>query len=88
MNKIKWTAEEIESIKTHVETCMAVAEAAMIRSEINFDDIERINDHYETHRWGSDTDRRYRKAAVNRAVRRVAANPLEYAAQEEAVALR
>ena len=88
MNKIKWTAEEIEAIKIHGETCEAVARAAMERSGLNFDDIERINDHYETHRWGSDTDRRYRKAAVNRAVRRVAANPLKYAAQEKAAALR
>ena len=90
MNKIKWTAEEIEAIKIHGETCEAVARAAMERSGINFDDIEQINDHYETHRWGSDADRRYRKAAVNKAVRRVAANPLMYAAprQEEAAALR
>ena len=88
MNKIKWTAEEVEAIKIYGETCEAVARAAMERSGINFDDIERINDHYETHRWGSDADRRYRKAAVNRAVRRVAAHPLEYAAQEEAAALR
>ena len=88
MNKIKWTAEEMEAIKTRGETCEAVARAAMERSGINFDDVEHINDHYETHRWGSDTDRRYRKAAVNRAVRRVAANPLEYSAKEEAAALR
>jgi chaperone required for assembly of F1-ATPase len=90
MKKIQWTEDELQSIKLHGETCDAVARAAMQRSGINFDDIERINEHYETHRWGSDADRRYRKAAVNKAVRRVAANPLMYAApmQEEAAALR
>ena len=41
---------------------------------------ERINDHFEAHRWGSDADRRYRKAAVNRAIRAVAANPAAYLA--------
>ena len=88
MTKIKWTEDELQSINLHGETCDAVARAAMQRSGLNFDDIEQINGHYETHRWGSDADRRYRKAAVNKAVRRVAANPLEYAAQEEAAALR
>jgi hypothetical protein len=80
MRKIQWTEDELQSINLHGETCDAVARAAMQRSGINFDDIECINEHYETHRWGSDADRRYRKAAVNKAVRRVAANPLMYAA--------
>jgi hypothetical protein len=90
MKIIQWTEEEMHSINLHGETCDAVAQTAMQRSGLNFDDIERINEHYETHRWGSDADRRYRKAAVNKAVRRVAANPLMYAAprQEEASALR
>jgi hypothetical protein len=81
MTKIEFTQAEMEQINLHGETCDAVARAAMQRSGINFDDIERINEHYESHRWGSDADRRYRKAAVNAAVRRVAANPLLYAAQ-------
>jgi hypothetical protein len=90
MRKIQWTEDELQSINLHGETCDAVARAAMQRSGLNFDDIEQINGHYETHRWGSDADRRYRKAAVNKAVRRVAVNPLMYAAprQEEAAAMR
>ena len=90
MKKIEFTPAEMEQINLHGETCDAVARAAMQRSGLNFDDIERINEHYEQHRWGSDADRRYRKAAVAKAVRRVAANPLMYAAprQEEAAALR
>ena len=90
MAKIEFTQAEMEQINLHGETCDAVARAAMQRSGLNFDDIERINEHYEQHRWGSDADRRYRKAAVAKAVRRVAANPLMYAAprQEEAAALR
>ena len=81
MNKIKWTAEEIEAIKIHGETCMAVAEAAMRRSGINFDDIEQINNHFESHVWGSNADRAYRKRAIKKAVAIVARNPLKYAAQ-------
>lgn len=78
MKKIEFTPAEMEQIKMHGETCGAVARAAMERSGLNFDDIEQINDHYETHRWGSNADRRYREAAVNKAIRRVAANPLLY----------
>lgn len=37
----------------------------------------------ESHRWGSDTDRRYRKAAVNRAIKAVAANPAAYLADTD-----
>ena len=60
--KITWTEEE----------------KAMERNRIIFDDIERINNHYEEHRWGSDTDRKYRKTAINKAIKKVAANPLSY----------
>ena len=80
MTRIIWTDQELESIRRHGETCEAVARAAMQRSGLNFDHIERINNHNEQHRWGSDADRRYRKAAVTKAVRRVAADPLKYAA--------
>lgn len=78
MKRIQWTEDELQSIKLFGETCNAVAAAAMQRSGFNFDDIEQINGHYETHRWGSDADRRYRKAAVNKAIRRVASNPLDF----------
>jgi hypothetical protein len=78
MKKVIFTPAELETIREHGVTCEAVARAAMERSGFNFDDIERVNEHYEEHRWGSDTDRRYRKAAVNKAIRRVAANPLAY----------
>lgn len=56
----------------------------MERNQLNFDHIERINGHCESHRWGSDTDRRYRKAAVNRAIKAVAANPAAYLANPAA----
>ena len=76
--KITWTEEESKIIEQHGELCPAVVERAMERNRINFDDIERINNHYEEHKWGSDTDRKYRKTAINKAVRKVAANPLSY----------
>lgn len=79
MKIVSFTESEMEFIRLHGQTCEAVARAAMERSGLSFDDVERINDHYESHRWGSNADRRYRKAAVNRAVKKVAANPLEYA---------
>ncbi len=78
MKKIIFTDAEMGTIKERGETCLAVALAAMERSKLNFDDIEEINQHYENHRWGSDADRKYRKAAINKAARKVAANPLLY----------
>jgi chaperone required for assembly of F1-ATPase len=81
MQIIKWNDDEMEIIKRQGEVCQAVAKAAMVRSGINFDQIEHINEHYETHNWGSNTDRKYRKSAVNKAIAKVAANPLQYAAQ-------
>lgn len=78
MKKIIFTEEEMKTIKEHGETCFIVAQRAMERSGINFDDIEDINNHYESHKWGSGADRKYRKAAVNNAIQKVAANPLQY----------
>lgn len=71
-------ADERRALDTFGEWCPAMARACMERNHLNFDHIERINNHFENHRWGSDADRRYRKAAVNRAISRVAANPSAY----------
>ena len=71
-------AGERRALDTYGEWSPAMARACMERNRLNFDHIERINNHYENHRWGSDTDRRYRKAAVNRAVKAVAAEPRAY----------
>ena len=76
--EIIWTSEEIEYIRQHGEISPAAAHAAMTRSKINFDDIEDINGHHESHRWGSAADRAYRKRAINRAVQHVAANAAAY----------
>lgn len=70
--------QEREALEKSGEWCPAMARECMNRNGINFDDIEDINNHYETHRWGSDTDRRYRKSAVAKAVAKVAANPRDY----------
>ena len=78
MKKIIFTETEMQAINTHGETCFAVAEAAMKRSSYNFDDIEQINDHYENHTWGSNTDRKYRKSAIKKAIHKVASCPLNY----------
>lgn len=78
MKKIVFSESEMISIRKYGETCAAVARDAMTRSGLSFDDIEQINDHYEVHNWGSNTDRKYRKSAVNKAIAKVAANPLNY----------
>ena len=78
MKKIIFSDVEMETIRTHKETCESVAKAAMERSGINFDDIESINEHYESHNWGSNSDRLYRNKAVKKAIAKVAANPLLY----------
>ena len=78
MKKILFTEIEMICINEHKETCIAVARAAMERSGINFDEIEEINNHYENHSWGSTTDRKYRSAAINKAISKVAASPLSY----------
>ena len=80
MQIIKWNADELEIIKRQGEVCQAVARVAMERSGINFDHIEQINEHFESHVWGSNTDRKYRKSAINKAIAKVCANPLMYAA--------
>ena len=79
MKIIQWNAAETAMIEAHGELCIAVARAAMERNGLNFDQVERINDHYENHVWGSNTDRKYRKAAINKAILKVAGNPMEYA---------
>lgn len=76
--KIQWTDREVQFIRDHGGVCLAVAREAMERSCLNFDDIEQINEHYETHRWGSDADRRYRKRAVNKAIEHIAKNAAAY----------
>lgn len=73
-------ADERHALDTYGEWAPAMARACMERNRLNFDDIEIINDRYEAHRWGSDADRRYRKAAVNRAIKAIAANPAAYLA--------
>ena len=76
--EILWTPEEVEIIRQRGEISPAAVHAAMTRSKINFDDVEDINEHYESHRWGSNADRAYRKRAVSRAVAHVAANATAY----------
>ena len=77
---ITWNDSELELINKYGELCIAVAEAAMKRNGLNFDDIERINDHYESHKWGSNADRKYRKTAVRKAILKVAATPKAFTA--------
>lgn len=76
--EIKWTPEEIAIIQERGEISAAAVSAAMSRSGINFDDIEDINGHYESHRWGSNADRAYRKRAIEKAVASVAKNAAAY----------
>lgn len=76
--EIKWTEQERQFIKERGETCFAVAYEAMRRSNLTFEDIESINNHRENHRKGSNADRKYKKAAINKAVKIIAANAINY----------
>lgn len=78
MKLIVWTDEEKAAIAKYGEICPAMARAAMERNRITFDQVERINGHFESHRWGSNADRRYRQRAVSKAIAKVAANPARY----------
>ena len=80
---ITWTDEEKAAIARYGEICPAMAREAMERNKINFDQVERINNHFENHRWGSNADRKYRQAAITKAIRKVAANPAQYSKEEE-----
>ena len=75
---ISYTDEELQKIKKDGCLCYATAKEAMERNNINFDQVESINDHYETHRWGSNADHNYRNKAVRAAIHKVAASPLNY----------
>ena len=75
---IKWTTAELDTIDRYGEVSTAMARTAMERSGLSFDDVERINGHYESHEWGSNTDRAYRKAAIKKAIAKVAADPRAY----------
>lgn len=79
---IKWTATERAVIDQYGEISTAMARTAMERNGLSFDDVERINDHYESHKWGSNTDRAYRKAAIKKAIAKVAADPRAYGEAE------
>ncbi len=78
--KLTINDQEREALEQHGEWCFAMAKSCMERNGLNFDDVEQINNHFETHRWGSDADRRYRSSAVKKAVRKVAENPAAYIA--------
>ena len=50
----------------------------MRRSNLTFEDIESINNHRENHRKGSNADRKYKKPAINKAIKIIAANAINY----------
>jgi len=67
--------------------CLATAEKRMKNYGINFDDIEYLAAEHlgkqpESHRWGSDTDRKYRARLVRQVVAYVAANPKQFTGGE------
>ena len=69
---------ELNMITNKNEMCLASAKDILMRSGIDFDDIERLNNVFKNHKWGSNADRKYRKAAINKAVKAFATNPLNY----------
>ena len=75
---INYTDDDMEMIREHGGLTYDRAEKAMIRSNLHFEQIERINNRFESHKWGSDADRKYRERSVRQAIRNVASNPLQY----------
>jgi len=69
---------EIFMIKNHGGLCLASSEDVLKRSKIDFDDIERLNNVFKTYRWGSDTDRKYRKSSIKKAIDKFSRNTLQY----------
>ena len=69
---------EIQMIKNHGGLCLASSEDVLKRSKIDFDDIERLNNVFKTYRWGSDTDRKYRKSSIKKAIDKFSRNTLQY----------
>ena len=69
---------EIFMIKNHGCLCLASSEDVLKRSKIDFDDIERLNNVFKTYRWGSDTDRKYRKSSIKKAIDKFSRNTLQY----------
>ena len=47
-------------------------------SNFSFDDIEKINNHFETYKWGSQKDRIYRKKSIELAIKSFGENPKKY----------
>lgn len=69
---------EIFMIQNHGGLCLASAKDVLLRSKIDFDDIERLNNVFKSYKWGSDADRRYRKSSINKAIQKFASNTLNY----------
>lgn len=53
------------------QVCLAVAEDAIAKRKISFDDLERETGMRDTHKWGSDASRRKRGAILAEFKRRV-----------------
>jgi len=69
---------EIQMIKIHGGLCLASSEDVLKRSKIDFDDIERLNNVFKNYKWGSDTDRKYRKSSIKKAIDKFSRNTLQY----------
>lgn len=78
MKTLIFTDHEKQMIEKHECVCYASAEDIIKRSGCSFEDIEAINQHSEKHKQGSNAERKYRKAAINKAIQKVASSPRQY----------
>lgn len=69
---------EIFMIKNHGGLCLASTISVFKKSNIDFSDIESLNNVFRKHKWGSDADRKYRKSAINKALNSFSKNALNY----------
>ena len=76
--EILLTEHDIFMINTHKGLCLASAKSVLSNSNIDFNDIERLNGVSKSYKWGSDADRKYRKQSINQAIDKFSKNPLNY----------
>lgn len=69
---------DLRTINDKNELSYASVESIFKRSNFSFDDIEKINNHFETYKWGSQKDRIYRKKSIELAIKSFGENPKKY----------
>jgi hypothetical protein len=73
VNTLQLNAKQIrqDTERDTNQVCLAVAETRIAERRLSLDDLERETGMRDTHKWGSDTSRRKRRAILAEFKRRV-----------------